>query len=90
MVTPGAKPAEGGGEVEAIRFKVLPTQILDVAGLILTVGLAFTLTLVVAVAVHPPATVAVTVKPNPPALLLLNVTGLVVLLKLPPPLCTQL
>ena len=69
---------------------LLPTQILDVAGLMLTVGAVFTLTLVVAVAVQPPVTVAVTVKLNPPALLLLNVTGLVLLLKLPPPLCTQL
>ena len=69
---------------------LLPTHTLELAGLMLTVGLAFTLTLVVAVAVQPPVTVAVTVKLNPPALLLLNVTGLVLLLKLPPPLCTQL
>ena len=68
---------------------LLSTQTLD-GELMLTVGLAFTLTLVVAVAVQPPVAVAVTVKLNPPVLLLLNVTGLVVLLKLPPPLCTQL
>ena len=68
---------------------LLPTHTLD-GELMLTVGLAFTLTLVVPVAVQPPVTVAVTVKLNPPALLLLNVTGLVLLLKLPPPLCTQL
>ena len=67
-----------------------PIQRLELDGLRLTLGLAFTLTLVVAVAVQPPVTVAVTVKLNPPALLLLNVTGLVLLLKLPPPLCTQL
>ena len=67
-----------------------PIQILELDGLRLTLGVAFTLTLVVAVAVQPPVTVAVTVKLNPPALLLLNVTGLVLLLKLPPPLCTQL
>jgi hypothetical protein len=69
---------------------LLPTQTLELDGLMLTVGLAFTLTLVVAVAVQPPDTVAVTVKLYPPALLLLNVTGLVLLTKLPPPLWTQL
>jgi hypothetical protein len=69
---------------------LLPTHTLELDGLILTVGLAFTLTLVVAVAVQPPTAVPVTVKLYPPALLLLNVTGLVLLLKLPPPLCTQL
>ena len=69
---------------------VAPAQMLVDDAVRPTVGLAFTLTLVVAVAVQPPVTVAVTVKLNPPALLLLNVTGLVLLLKLPPPLCTQL
>ena len=67
-----------------------PIQILELDGLRLTLGVAFTLTLVVAVAVQPPVTVAVTVKLNPPALLLLNVTGLVLLTKLPPPLWAQL
>ena len=69
---------------------VAPAQMLVDDAVRPTVGLAFTLTLVVAVAVQPPVTVAVTVKLNPPELLLLNVTGLVLLLKLPPPLCTQL
>ena len=69
---------------------VAPAQMLVDDAVRPTVGLAFTLTLVVAVAVQPPVTVAVTVKLNPPALLLLNVTELVLLLKLPPPLCTQL
>ena len=69
---------------------VAPAQMLVDDAVRPTVGLAFTLTLVVAVAVQPPVTVAVTVKLNPPVLLLLNVTGLVLLLKLPPPLCTQL
>ena len=62
----------------------MPTQILDVAGLIITVGLVFTLTLVVAVAVQPPDTVAVTVKLTPPVLVLLNVAWLVLLLNVPP------
>ena len=69
---------------------LLPTHTLVADGVMTTLGLAFTLKLVVAVAVQPPVTVAVTVKLYPPALLLLNVTGLVLLLKLPPPLCTQL
>ena len=69
---------------------LLPTHTLKFAGVMLTLGPAFTLTLVVAVAVQPPTAVPVTVKRYPPALLLLNVTGLVLLTKLPPPLCTQL
>ena len=69
---------------------LLPTHTLKLAGVMPTLGVAFTLTLVVAVAVQPPNAVPVTVKLYPPALLLLKVTGLVLLTKLPPPLCTQL
>jgi hypothetical protein len=69
---------------------LLPTHTLKLAGVIPTVGAVFTLTLVVAVAVQPPTAVPVTVKLYPPALLLLNVAVAPLLLKLPPPLCTQL
>ena len=50
----------------------------------LTTGLALTVTLAVAVALQLFEFVAVTVNLNPPALLLLNVAGLVLLTKLPP------
>ena len=79
----GSKPADGGGG-EAVRFKVLPTQILELAGLMLTLGLAFTVTLAVALAVQVPVLVAVTVKVKPPALLLLNVAVAALLLNVPP------
>ena len=61
-----------------------PIQILELDGLRLTLGLALTVTLAVALALHVLVLVAVTVKLNPPALLLLNVAGLLLLLKVPP------
>ena len=53
-------------------------------GLMTAFGLALTVTLAVALALHVLVLVAVTVKLNPPALLLLNVAGLVLLLNVPP------
>ena len=61
-----------------------PIQRLELDGLRLTLGLEFTVTLAVALALHVLVLVAVTVKLNPPALLLLNVAGLLLLLKVPP------
>ena len=58
------------------------TWLLDL--LILRAGLLLTVTLAVAVALQLFEFVAVTVNLNPPALLLLNVAGLVLLTKLPP------
>ena len=50
----------------------------------LTAVLAFTVKLVVQVALQPLVRVTVTVKLYPPAVTLLNVASLVVLVKLPP------
>ena len=52
--------------------------------LILRTGLLLTVTLAVALALQLFELVAVTVKLNPPAMLLLNVAGLLLLLKVPP------
>ena len=83
---PGAKPAEDGLGGPAVKSKMAPIHKLELAGLMLTVGLALTVTLAVAVAVQPFALVAVTVKLYPPLVGLLNVARLVVLVNVPPEL----
>jgi hypothetical protein len=75
----------------AIRFSAVPThRVWAVLGLMLAVGLSFTVVLAVVVALQLFELVAVTVKLNPPALMLLNVAVASLLLNVPPPLCTQL
>ena len=69
--------------VVGVKLVVEPMQITFVP-VIFTLGLAFTVTLAVALALHVLVLVAVTVKLNPPAMLLLNVAGLLLLLKVPP------
>ena len=73
----------------AVNDKVAPTQILDVGGLMLTLGLSFTCTVAVALALQLLVLVAVTVKLNVPLLPLLHDTGLPVLLTKVPPLFAQ-
>ena len=85
----GDRPADTGLGGLAVRFKVAPTQRLDVGGLMLTVGFSLTLTVAVALALHVLVLVAVTVKLNVPLLLLLHDTGLPVLLTKVPPLLAQ-
>ena len=85
----GDRPADTGLGGLAVRFKVAPTQRLDVGGLMLTVGLSLTRTVAVALALHVLVLVAVTVKLNVPLLPLLHDTGLPVLLTKVPPLLAQ-
>ena len=66
-----------------------PAQILLDDGLMPAFGLALTVTLAVALALHELVLVAVTVKLNPPTLPLLHDTGLPVLLTKLPPLLAQ-
>ena len=89
----GDRPADTGLGGLAVRFKVAPTQRLDVGGLMLTVGLSLTRTVAVALALALQllvlVLVAVTVKLNVPLLPLLHDTGLPVLLTKVPPLLAQ-
>ena len=85
----GAKPADPGSGEEAVNSKVAPTQILDVGGLMLTLGFSCTCTVAVAVALQLLVLVAVTVKINVSAFSLLQETGLPVLLTKVPPLLAQ-
>ena len=85
----GDKPADCWAGGAAFRLMLWPAQTLGEKGLMLTSGLAFTLTVPVAVAVQLFVLVAVTVKLNPPELLLLHDTGLPTLLTKLPPLLAQ-
>lgn len=85
----GDKPAEFGLGGLALNSKVWPVQILELAGLMLTVGFSLTRTVAVAVALQLLLLVAVTVTVKVPLLPLLHDTGLPVLLTKLPPLLAQ-